>query len=201
MIKRSTWIVLLLLVVAIGSFIYSRNRPRTSVIATPSATANGFLLNLTNDKLQSIRISNGQDKTTLVERDNNGNWKVSLPIAENADQAQAEAAETQLGALRIVTNLETIPELTAIGLDHPSASINLTFVSGIRHIIEVGSLTPTSSGYYVRFDNNIITVVSKDGIDPLLGLLTSPPYAPTVTPVPTSESTQTPPTAVATSTP
>ncbi len=60
----------------------------------------------------------------------------------------------------------------------------MTFVSGVSHKIEVGNLTPTSSGYYVRFDGGKIYVIEQSGIDALLNLLTTPPFPATATPSP-----------------
>jgi hypothetical protein len=108
-----------------------------------------------------------------------------------ADQALAGAAETQVGSLRIVALLDTPPEVNTVGLEIPAYTIELGFVSGTSHKIEVGNLTPTSSGYYVRYDNGKIYVISQSGIESLLNLLTAPPYPATETPSPTIEPTST----------
>ena len=61
--------------------------------------------------------------------------------------------------------------------------MELGFVNGTSHKIEVGNVTPTSSGYYVRFDGGKIYVIEKSGIDSVLNLLTAPPFPATATPV------------------
>ena len=73
-----------------------------------------------------------------------------------------------------------------------SSDAFLGFVSGSTHKIEVGNLTPTSSGYYVRFDGGKIYVIAQSGIDALLNLLTSPPFPATATPVATPVPINTP---------
>jgi hypothetical protein len=70
--------------------------------------------------------------------------------------------------------------------------MELGFVNGTSHKIEVGNLSPTGSGYYVRFDGEKIYVIEKSGIDAILNLLTAPPFPATATPVPTPETTITP---------
>ena len=82
--------------------------------------------------------------------------------------------------------------MNTLGLAVPAYTIDLGFVNGTTHKIEVGVLTPTSSGYYVRFDGGKIYVIEKSGIDSLVNLLTSPPFPATATPVPTSDTTVTP---------
>jgi hypothetical protein len=94
--------------------------------------------------------------------------------------------------LSIVTTLAPPPDLNALGLAAPADTIELGFVSGTSHKVEVGNMTPTSSGYYVRFDGGKIYVIEKSGIDAVLNLLTAPPFPATATPIPTTESISTP---------
>ena len=187
MIKRPTWIVLILLVLALGGYFFLRSHPQKSGTPTPTAAGSTFLLPANGPKLRSIRINDQQNNVSLIERDSSGNWNVILPTRAPADQGAAEAAETQVGALSIVTKLATTPAQTAMGLDTPADVIKLVYQDGTQHTIEVGSKTPTGSGYYVRFDGKSLYVISMDGIDPLLQMLSSPPYVPTATPIPPTE--------------
>jgi hypothetical protein len=185
MVKRSTWILLAILALVIGAYFLLKNRPMKPGQATPTALGNTFLVTKSDGVLQSLQINDAQNHTVRMQRDPNGIWVITAPTTGEADQSLASAAETQVGALRIVTMLETTPELGAIQLAKPAYIIELTFNSGTQHKIEVGGLTPTSSGYYVRYDSKNIYVVSQDGIDALLNLLKAPPYPPTETPAPT----------------
>jgi hypothetical protein len=202
MIKRPTWILLAILALVIGAYFVIKNRPSaTSTEATPTALGNNFLVTQADGTLQRLRISDKQNRVVQMQRDSSGTWVVTLPTLGAADQSLAGAAETQVGALRIVTTLENSLNLADAGLDSPAYTIELTFVSGIQHVIQVGTLTPTSSGYYVRYDAGNLYVVSQSGIDALLNLLTAPPYPATETPVPTIEDTATPTVEAVTSTP
>ena len=78
-----------------------------------------------------------------------------------------------------------------VGLAIPAKIMEFGFVNGTSHKIEIGSMTPTGSGYYVRYDAGTVYVISKSGIDALLNLLTAPPYPATETPSPTTESKST----------
>ena len=201
MIKRPTWILLAILALVIGAYFVIKNRPSaTSIEATPTALGNNFLVTQADGKLQILRISDTQNHVVQMQRDTRGTWIVTLPTLGNADQSLAGAAETQVGALRIVTALENSLNLADAGLDSPTYTIELTFVSDIQHVIQVGTLTPTSSGYDVRYDAGSLYVVSQSGIDALLNLLTAPPYPATETPVPTTEETATSTPEAATST-
>lgn len=191
MIKRPTWFLLIILALVIVAYFVIKNRiPAESTTATPTALGNNFLVQA-DGTLKSLLITDNQNLVVEIQRDSRGTWIVEKPIFGVADQALAEAAGTQVGSLRIVTTLDNQLNLGDTGLDSPPYTIELTFTSGLKHIIQVGSLTPTSSGYYVRYDSGNIYVISKSGIDALLNLLTAPPYVATETLVPTIEGTAT----------
>jgi hypothetical protein len=193
MIKRPTWILLVILVLVIVAYFVIKNYPSTtSTQATPTALGNNFLVTQADGTLQILRIYDKQNHVVQMQRDTSGTWIVTLPTPGTADQALAGAAETQVGALRIVTTLDNSLNLGDAGLDFPAYTIELTFASGLKHVIQVGTLTPTNSGYYVRNDAGNLYVVSQSGIDALLNLLIAPPFPATATPLPTVEETATP---------
>ncbi len=192
MIKRSTWILLIVLALAVGAYFLIKNRPVKSTEATPTASGSNFLVTQADGNLQSLRIEDTEGNVVQMQLDPSKVWVLSAPTPGEADQSLAGAAGTQVGALRIVTTLETAPDLSAIKLDSPAYTIKLTFDSGVSHTLEIGDLTPTSSGYYVRYDDGKVYVISQSGIDALLNLLTAPPYPATPTPAATDTATLTP---------
>jgi hypothetical protein len=193
MIKRPTWILLVILaLVVIVYFVVKNHGSTASTQSTPTALGNNFLVTQADGTLQVLRIADAQNQVFQMQRDTSGIWVVTLPKTGTADQALAGAAETQVGALRIVTTLENQLNLGDAGLETPAYTIELTFVSGTKHVIQVGTLTPTSSGYYVRYDAGNLYVVSQSGIDALLKLLTAPPFPATPTPLPSTPETITP---------
>jgi hypothetical protein len=199
MIKRSTWILLAILMLATGAYFYLKHRPVKSAEATPTAPATSYLFTESDGPLASIRIYGRQANDIMLERNPSGVWTLVLPTPAPADQAQAGAAETQLGALEIVDVLQTLPALDTLGLTSPAHTIKVSFQNGIQHLLEVGDLAPTGSGYYVRFDNGKIYIISTSGIDALLNLLNNPPYVATETPTPTLVPTSIPEMATSTS--
>lgn len=201
MIKRPTWILLVILALVIVAYFVIKSRNlATSTAPTPTAFGSNFLMTQADGTLQSLRIYDKQDHIVQMQRDTSGTWIVTLPTSGAADQSLAGAAETQVGALRIVTILDNQLNLGDAGLDLPAYTIELTFVSGLQHVIQVGTLTPTNSGYYVRYDSGNLYVVSQSGIDALVNLLNAPPFVSTETPVPLIKETTTPILEVATPT-
>jgi len=193
MIKRSTWMMLVFFILVIAGYFLFKVRI-SSALATPTSTAVSdiYLINSADGTLVSLRIYDKNYRTTQLQRDSTGTWVISQPTAGAADQSLAGAAESQVGALKILTIVNTHLSLKDIGVDFPSYTMQLTFSGGKQHVIEVGASTPTGTGYYVRFDAGSIYVVSKDGIDALVNLVTSPPYPATETPIPTLQATDTP---------
>jgi hypothetical protein len=193
MIKRPTWILLIILALVLVVYFVIKNQTSTTAASTtPTTGVNTFLITPSDGTLQVLRITDAQDHIFQMQRDTSGTWVVTLPSPGTADQGLAGAAETQVGALRIVTTLDSSLNLADSGLSTPVDTIELTFVNNLKHVIQVGNLTPSGNGYYVRFDAGNLYVVSQAGIDALLILLTAPPFPATETPVPSNQETVTP---------
>jgi hypothetical protein len=186
MIKRPTWILLVILAVVVAAYFLVKNQPPGSSDATPTAPGDQYLISEPDGSLIAIRVSDDQGRVVQVQKDPGGVWVVTQPRPGEADQASAGAAETQVEALLIVTSLDTVLDPGAVGLSAPTATIELTFDGNIEHRLEIGATTSIGSGYYVRMDGSAVYVVSTSGIDSLLRLLDAPPYRPTETPVPTA---------------
>jgi hypothetical protein len=192
MIKRSTLFMLVIFIITFAVYLLLRSRiSTTSIVATPTPTINELLITPADGKLETLRIVDNDHHETQIQRGITGLWEISLPRLGTVDQSLAAAAETQVGALKVVSRLNTSPELKDIGLDLASYTLTLIFTGGKQHILEIGASTPTRSGYYVRVDGGSIFIISQDGINALVNLITSPPYAPTETLVPSPSFTYT----------
>jgi hypothetical protein len=182
MIKRPTWIILLVLALVIGAYFLIKNRPASIPEETPTAATSAFVFSETDGLLKNLRIYDRNGNIFQMQRSENNAWIVILPNPGGTDQGLAGAAEAQVGALRIITLLETPPSLSDIGLIDPMYIIEFGFDGNVTHTLTVGDLTPTNSGYYAQFDDKNVYVISQAGIDSLINLLTSPPYLATSTP-------------------
>jgi hypothetical protein len=186
--RRSTVITLVLFALVLAAGIYFNNRAETAEAeATPEATLPPieYLFTSADGTPTSMRIESRAGEVVEVARNAENAWAVTLPDEAAADQGSSEAAATQVTTMRI---LERVPGLApeVVGLDDPEYTFSFKFNSGPERVVEVGVLTPTQSGYYVRGEDGGIVIVSRSAVDALLGLLTSPPYAPTETPLPTT---------------
>ena len=113
MIRRNTWIVLLLFILAAAlAFYLQRNRPEESAQATPSA-APQFLLDVDEASLQRLTVQSAAGKQVVLERQSDGVWFLIDPAAEETDTAVAQAAVVQLASLKIVSSPGSLPGLEA----------------------------------------------------------------------------------------
>ena len=201
MVKRPTWLLLMALALVVVAYFVIMNHPINTSQATPTAPATAFLVTQADGVLQSLHIYDNKGNGIQMQRDPSKTWVITAPTSGVADQGLAGAAEAQVGALRIVTILETPPVPSAMGLENPPYTMEMGFISGASHRIEIGNVTPTGSGYYIRYDGGTIYVIGQSGIDALLKLVKAPPFPATVTPVATIPSTNTSITEIASPTP
>jgi hypothetical protein len=183
MIRRSTVVYIVLLLVLAGAYYYLNNREQPADIELTGEPATEvaptYLFTAEEGTPTSIRIESKAGETVEVARGEDEAWALIEPIEAKADQASAEAAASQATTMRIV---DTVPDVDPeiVGLQDPEYVLTIKFTSGVERSVDIGVITPSESGYYVR-DGDGVVIVSRSAIDALLGLLTNPPYLETPT--------------------
>lgn len=183
--RRSTWVALLVLVIAGAALFYmSREKQVVEEMAEsfptlPVRTVFGDL----DGAVNRIEIRSASGKTVEMALNMQGSWDIILPFKGAAGGGVMEAAITQLNAMRFTNEVQDLA-LKDLGLDRPEYILTLHLKDGDQHLIEVGDRTPSQSGYYVRVDGTRLLVVEADAIDSLLIMFEQPPYWETPTPSP-----------------
>jgi hypothetical protein len=190
MIRRSTIVYIVLLLVLAGAYYYMNHREKPAeATSTAEPTAEvAYLFPAEAGTPSSIRMEAKSGETVEVARGADNAWALTLPIEAKADQGAAEAAASQVTTMRIVDKVPDVdPKI--VGLENPEYVLTIRFTSGVERTVDVGTVTPSQSGYYVRDTTGKIVIVSKSAIDPLLELLQNPPYleTPTPSPIPPTE--------------
>lgn len=194
--RRPTVIYLLLFLVLAGTYYYLNNReePADISLTVEPGSEVSYLFTAEEGLPTSIRIEAKTEEIVEVARDAENAWALTQPVEAKADQAAAEAAASQVTTMQI---LDTIPDIDPdiVGLTDPEYTLTIKFTNGVERMVEIGVITPTESGYYVRAVNGDIVIISRSSVDALLGLLTNPPFleTPTPSPIPLTE-TPVPPT-------
>ena len=177
-----TLFTLVLLAALLALAIYLNQNKDVSPEETPT-TAVTNLFPATDGTPSSIEVKPAEGEAVRIVRNEENVWVLELPYETEADQGFAEAAATQVSAIREISTVQG--ELSDFGLDSPDYVVTVKFASGKTHTLEIGDLTPSNSGFYVRIDKDRIVVAGMSGLDALLQLQSSPPYLNTPTPTPT----------------
>lgn len=194
MIRRSTVVYIVLLLALAGVYYYLNHRNKTAEIAvTPGATSTPpqYLFTAQDGNPSSIRIESKGGQTVEMARGADNAWALTQPIEAKANQGSAEAAASQITTISI---LDTVPNVDPkiVGLDTPEYVLTVKFTNAGERKVDIGVITPSESGYYVRNPEGKVVIASKSAIDALIGLLDNPPYLETLTPSPTATETSTP---------
>jgi len=187
--RRSTIVYLLLFAVVAGAYYYLKNKSED-----PDNTADIAITLEPQDEISyvfesehgqpiSIRVESPAGEIVELARNAENAWVVNLPIEAMANQGSAEAAASQILALRITDTLASSVRPEDVGLDQPEYIITVKFNDDVERKAEIGVITTSESGYYVRANDQLV-IVGRSGIDVLTGLLSSPPYLETPTPSP-----------------
>lgn len=195
MIKRSTWIVLIVLVVLAGALYAIQKTNLLAASESPTSTPVPMLLEQTTDTIVSVKLTDSAGKDIIAALNNSNQWTITEPAGLQISQGNMQEVLSDLDGISVQSSLLSSLPLTATGLDSPAHTITLTFKSGQVHVIKVGQLTPTQSGYYVQVDANTPVIAIQSNIDSVIELLTAVTYTPTPnsTATPVVSETATPP--------
>ena len=187
--RRPTVIYLLLFLVMAGAYYYFNNRaqPADADIADIAVTFAPedeieYLFASEHGAPKSMHVESSTGEIVELEHNAENAWVLILPFEAAAEQGSSEAAASQITTIRIIDRLPDISPKD-VGLDAPQYKLIVKFTNDVERIVDIGVVTPTESGYYVRIEGEIM-IVSRSAIDALIGLLTNPPYAETPTPSP-----------------
>src|SRR4030065_631286 len=190
MLRRSTWILLLILVALIGfTWLfqrYQKDKADNKATVTPTVPLSD-LYALDGTEVNHIKIADSSGNQIEVYRDiSTDQWAIADIPVEKADSFQIESISGQLFALQAQETLTDTPPLESIGLVTPTYTITMTTLDGAQLITYVGSPTPIGSGYYCRVGTGQVVIIDKLVMDDIVNLLTNPPLLPTPTPEVTS---------------
>lgn len=193
MIRTSTVVYIILLLVLVGAYFFLKNREKPVEIeatATPGAQVS-YLFTAEQGTPSMIHLESKAGKAVEIERGADKTWALTQPIAAKAEQGAAEAAASQVTTMRILDQVPNV-DPKVVGLEIPEYVLTVKFTSGAEQTVNIGVLTPSESGYYVRDVSGKLIIVSRDSVDALISLLDNPPYQETLTPNPSITETITP---------
>jgi hypothetical protein len=185
--NRTTTIVLVVVLAALALYtvLVQNPRDRAAAEATPTVDAIPRVVwETTADQITSLRVTEpGAGRTVAVAKDAQGMWTVSEPEAGPADANRLLSLTTNAVALSVTSVVTATTDLAPYGVQNPTYTLEVGLADGRTLKAAVGNKAPVGDAYYVlREGDTNVMVVSGFGVDALLELLTTPPYAPTATP-------------------
>ena len=204
MIRRTTWIVLVVFVAVLGAAIYVQRTHEGKLINEPTPTMMPALFNIQESSIKSLQISSSAGESLVMEHSTDGAWTITKPLVEATDTAQAQASISELLGLQSMTVLDPAPPSEATGLATAAYTITVSLMDGKNVVAKVGKVTPTESGYYLQVDGGPVVVANKYSIEKITNMIANPPVLVTPTPefvVPEITPTEAPSTATPTPAP
>jgi hypothetical protein len=187
MIRRSTWIILLVFLVWLGgAWYFQKYQAEKAAAVTPTVARKLLFEGVDQEQISGIEITSALGQTFAVAKDQDGNWVIEGFTAADTNTYQIEDMLSQLSNLTILSELDPSLALESVGLKVPIYTLKLTLQDGQQRIVQLGNVTPTGSGYYAKKENSTVAVVTKYVVDNLINYLDNPPLA---TPVPTAVET------------
>ncbi len=175
MIRKQTWILLGVFIIALVATIILEKNPelvKSSQAPTSSPTSPGMMLEgwQSND-ITWIEILDGQGNRLRILQTTEGKWVIDSESGDSVDAGVVEEIRSQIAATRTTAYLDPGYDLEAIGLNHPAYTLTVRNIQGRESVIQIGQMTPTQTGYYVKVDNFAPIVVSKYAIDNIVDKL------------------------------
>lgn len=194
MIRRQTWILLIIFAALIGLALYLQKNPlQNQASLTPSPTRQAAMVaGWSTSEITRIEFTDDQGGKISLDQAANGGW-VLRPDSAPVDLGKVEELRTQILDTTSLSSLDSGISLDAIGLVKPVKTITLYGADNKKTTLKIGNLTPTQSGYYVIVDNQSPVVASRYAMDAIFESLTKERllnYTPT--PVATSPPEETP---------
>jgi hypothetical protein len=175
MIKKPTWILLIIFLLALGSAVFLDKNPGITAglhTSTPTLYPN-LLSGFSSASASSIEFTPTQGEHILIEKKADNSWEIK-GLEKTASQGKIEQLLTNISDLKIFAVMASGLKLDEVGLSQNPALLKIEYISGQGKLIKIGKLTQTDSGYYAQVDDGPILVISKFGLTSVLDMLNPP---------------------------
>src|SRR5512144_1940280 len=146
--RERSFIILLVLAVAFGSYIYFVERKRPAAGETPAKPK--VFEKVDADKIDEITIATQNDRTGLKKV--GGKWQIVQPITADVDASEIGNLTSNLSSVDRDEVVDENPgDLKQFGLNPPKSDVSF-HVEGSKstHRLLVGNRTPTGGELYAK---------------------------------------------------
>lgn len=139
----TTTIILVLVLAGLGGYIYFVDSTRPAGGAEEKAK----VFTVDPDKIQEITVTADGETTALKKED--GAWKITAPVAADADATEVSNVTSALAAIEVNRVVEeNAQNLADFGLAEPHVKVSYKAEGGASGEIHLGAKTPTQSDLY-----------------------------------------------------
>lgn len=163
-------LVAIVALAALGGLLYWSNRAQKAKEGKPDPNAPPKILELKEDNLVRFEIRKKDQPAVVLEKGQDGNWKITAPEPLNADQDSVRSLVSTVTSLNSDRVIEENPQdLSPYGLQAPAVELVIGQKEGGEKKLLIGDETPTGSYYFVKLDGDarVFTMASwnKTSID------------------------------------
>jgi hypothetical protein len=185
--NRTTTIVLVVVLAALALYTVMVQNPRDQAAAEATPTGDALpqvVWTTTGDQIVSLRVTDtAANRSVGVQKDAQGTWTVTEPTAGPADGNRLLSLTNSVALMSVTSVLTSTTDLAQYGVLSPTYTLELGLADGQKLRAAVGAQAPVGDGYFLLREGDAnVMVVPGFGLEPLLELLNTPPYAPTATP-------------------
>ena len=159
--------VVLLAILAGGAWWSQRNEKEKEA---KGSTDTPKLVSLKDSDIRQIEIRHRAEPATIIKKDASNRWTMTAPETLRVDQDVASGVASSFAGLTLDRLVEEkASDLSAFGLQSPTAEISVTANDNKTQRLLVGDETPTGGSFYAKLDGDprVFAIFSgaKTGVD------------------------------------
>ncbi len=154
-----------IVLVGLSGLLYWSNEREKAKENEPDPNAPPKIIEVEEDQLERIEIRKEGEEPVVLEKDDDGKWKITAPEELRADESTVDSLVSTLADLdsnRLIE--ENAADLAPFGLDQPKLTVVASLKDGKELKLLVGDETPTGGNYFVKLDGDprVFTLASWD---------------------------------------
>ncbi|MEN6436608.1 MAG: DUF4340 domain-containing protein [Anaerolineaceae bacterium] len=167
MVKKSTWVVIVIFAVLVVALIMVEKFPVGPLKGTPTPTMQPALLDSSlKQQIININIQGGTEPFTLERAGDT--WVFSKDHSVNVLQSAANEMVDVLFSLDTKSVVDPTTPMETMGLVEPSIIFTINIKDGQAQKVTIGGITPTSSGYFAQINQDQPIVISTYAVESLI---------------------------------
>jgi hypothetical protein len=195
MSAKTTLVLLALLLLVAGVVYFIQFRQPGGGTATPAASGNKPLLDLTMPAINGFTVQNVISNTEIAATlDVSGTWWLSQPAGQPGDPATLSGLASSLAYISVQRVLTPTGSVSEYGLDKPTLKVEVATAAGPQSFT-VGDETPSQGAYYAQkagdthvylISTSVVDQLRQVTINPPVALPPAPTFAPAIVGTPTT---------------